>query len=412
MHCPYCRETNAPTTRFCTSCGAVLVEEAPGGGPSPRPAPLGTAQERAPDHLARHAPAGRAGAVGTRSCARGRARRRMVRRRHRRPDGLGGDRVSGGRPLHHGDGIGHHDAGLDDRASAGPGSRSVAGRPAPRRSASDRRAAPPRIDRHRIPRSEPRKAAARPAASAPTVQPAAPREAVIVAEARLPEPVPQAAAAAPAAKPDRWQSLRGELAGCRSLGLLQKAVCEQGARVLALPGALGPPRPLPRGSRRHAVALRPRCEPGGTLLLLLVLLPRSRPLAASALGILGRTTLALGRRLRVAPVRRRGGGPGPLARRRGLRLGRAAALRLDRWRRRGRRGLGQGRRAPAGLLAARQAASASPGADRLARADRRSVDPRGAPAVLPAAPWAGRPRSPADAHRCRLRAVARRPVAR
>ncbi|HEX4883634.1 MAG TPA: zinc ribbon domain-containing protein, partial [Casimicrobiaceae bacterium] len=32
MHCPTCREENAPTTRFCTSCGAVLVEEAPGGG--------------------------------------------------------------------------------------------------------------------------------------------------------------------------------------------------------------------------------------------------------------------------------------------------------------------------------------------------------------------------------------------
>src|SRR5688572_12076179 len=32
MHCPNCRRDNAATTRFCTSCGAVLVESTPGGG--------------------------------------------------------------------------------------------------------------------------------------------------------------------------------------------------------------------------------------------------------------------------------------------------------------------------------------------------------------------------------------------
>lgn len=32
MHCPHCRLENAATTRFCTSCGAVLVESTPDGG--------------------------------------------------------------------------------------------------------------------------------------------------------------------------------------------------------------------------------------------------------------------------------------------------------------------------------------------------------------------------------------------
>lgn len=32
MHCPNCRGDNASTTRFCTACGAVLVESLPGGG--------------------------------------------------------------------------------------------------------------------------------------------------------------------------------------------------------------------------------------------------------------------------------------------------------------------------------------------------------------------------------------------
>jgi hypothetical protein len=32
IHCPNCRLENASTTRFCTACGAVLVESLPGGG--------------------------------------------------------------------------------------------------------------------------------------------------------------------------------------------------------------------------------------------------------------------------------------------------------------------------------------------------------------------------------------------
>ena len=32
MHCPTCRLENASTTRFCTGCGAVLVESVRGGG--------------------------------------------------------------------------------------------------------------------------------------------------------------------------------------------------------------------------------------------------------------------------------------------------------------------------------------------------------------------------------------------
>ena len=32
MHCPHCRLENAASTRFCTSCGAVLVESTPDGG--------------------------------------------------------------------------------------------------------------------------------------------------------------------------------------------------------------------------------------------------------------------------------------------------------------------------------------------------------------------------------------------
>jgi hypothetical protein len=32
MHCPTCRHDNPATTRFCSACGAVLVESAPDGG--------------------------------------------------------------------------------------------------------------------------------------------------------------------------------------------------------------------------------------------------------------------------------------------------------------------------------------------------------------------------------------------
>jgi hypothetical protein len=45
---------------------------------------------------------------------------------------------------------------------------------------------------------------------------------------------PAAAAAAPPPAPverDRWQDLRTALAGCGSLGLLERATCEQGARI-------------------------------------------------------------------------------------------------------------------------------------------------------------------------------------
>ncbi len=238
MHCPYCRETNAPTTRFCTSCGAVLVEEAPGGGRRRVLRPWGLRKSApltiSPDMPLLAAPVPSAPVPAP-----------------------GGVRVD----VWFAAGI----AALMALAATvypvvGPSTtamesvtttRASMTAPAPARVREAWLAAPPLVEAHSIDAQRPpastgatshvatRKPAARPAASAPTVHPAAPREAMIVAEARVPEPVPQVAAAAPAAAPDRWQSLRGELAGCRSLGLLQKAVCEQGARVSHCQGLWG-----------------------------------------------------------------------------------------------------------------------------------------------------------------------------
>jgi hypothetical protein len=240
MHCPYCRETNAPTTRFCTSCGAVLVEEAPGGGRRRVLRPWGLRKSApltiSPDLPLLAAPLPSApvpspGGVRVDVWFAAGIAALMALAAAVYPVVAPPAATSAMEPV------------TTTRASMAV--------PAPARVREAWLAAPPLVeaqstDAQRLPATSatashvaPRKAAARPAVAVPTAQPAAPREAVMVAEARVPEPVLQVAAVAPATAPDRWQSLRSELAGCRSLGLLQKAVCEQGARVSHCPGLWG-----------------------------------------------------------------------------------------------------------------------------------------------------------------------------
>lgn len=241
MHCPYCRETNAPTTRFCTSCGAVLVEEAPGGGRRRVLRPWGLRKSApltiSPDMplLAAPVPAVPVPAPGG------------VRVDVWFAAGIAALMALAAvvYPV-----VGPH--ATPTAMESVTTTRASVAVPAPARVREAWLAAPPLVESAstgstRTPSpgvasgsaTAARRAAARSAAVVPATHPVAPRETMIVAEARIPEPAPLVTAPATASPPDRWQALRGELAGCRSLGLLQKAVCEQGARVSHCQGLWG-----------------------------------------------------------------------------------------------------------------------------------------------------------------------------
>lgn len=259
MHCPTCREENAPTTRFCTSCGAVLVEEAPGGGRRRVLRPWGmrgTApptvspdfpEDAAGARVRGEAPAARrtdfvlAGAVvalltvGT-----------LLYPTMRSEAGPTADAPRGTVP-----------------ADAGAANDAVVVLPAPTLMSEARLVAPPLVERQpamasaaTVARPKPAadiatraaaRAGARPAAAVPATLPARPVEnaapvpsesVAVVAAAPVvtaPPPVPP-----PVVRPpDRWQPLRDDLARCEPLGLWQKATCEQAARLAHCSGHWG-----------------------------------------------------------------------------------------------------------------------------------------------------------------------------
>jgi hypothetical protein len=235
MHCPNCRHDNAASTRFCTSCGAVLVESTPDGRRRRVLRPWG---------LLRSAPLTVSPAMPE-IVAAARADR-----------GMRGSRR------------------LDLRFAAGTAVVALAGTflypyaralDAPRiehvvpaepvvvTTTSSHAvqeavvAAPALVEPLRprsrtlvtvVPRESPRDAApnARAAPAAPPLPAVVAEPPPVVAQA----PVVVAQAAAPAPSRDRWQPLRDALSRCGARhGMFERATCEQGARLAHCDGAWG-----------------------------------------------------------------------------------------------------------------------------------------------------------------------------
>jgi hypothetical protein len=236
MHCPTCRTDNAPTTRFCTSCGAVLVEEAPGGGRRRvlRPWGLrGSAPPTISPDLGDLAPLPRlkasrawrtdlwlvSGVVAV--LALGTALHPWLSRTAASPTSRGEERVVAAptavsTPV---------SASVKETRLVAPAlverslddARKVAGKPVPA-------ALPP------LPESM-RSGGAR-AGAAVQVAFAAPARELVVGDGQSADP-PVAPVAEPAVAPapDHLQALRADLDSCRPLGVLDRAVCEQRARI-------------------------------------------------------------------------------------------------------------------------------------------------------------------------------------
>jgi hypothetical protein len=239
MHCPTCREDNAPTTRFCTSCGAVLVEEAPGGGRRRVLRPWGL-RDSAPLTISPDYPDLAVSTI-------------LAERRAWRMDlGLAGGvvaivvlaatlhpwlRRAEAEPTSR----------VDERVVAAAATVSV---PAPAIVYETRLAAPALVERAPASASSeaiaaktaasppatgaaPRPGGARALPAVPVNYAMTPREAIIGDGQGVDAPVAPAPATAPAptAEPDRWQVLRSELDRCQPLGVFERATCEQRARL-------------------------------------------------------------------------------------------------------------------------------------------------------------------------------------
>ncbi len=206
MHCPTCRHDNPATTRFCSACGAVLVESAPDGGRRRVLRPWGM-RRTAPPTISPDMPdLADAGIPDPRHAPRSRRPLRFLdRRRTRRRLGR---------------------SGLDQRHGAA----------GPRCAARRRRAGWRGVGELHV------------SATTPT----------IVQEARLKAPplvdvspaaslrtevTPRVVAPVEAAPPpvsDRWQPLRSALAQCGSVSAtIARAMCEQEARLAHCDGFWG-----------------------------------------------------------------------------------------------------------------------------------------------------------------------------
>jgi len=258
MHCPTCRHDNPPTTRFCSACGAVLVESAPDGrrrrvlrpwglrrsAPptiSPDMPDLGVPQTTAPtnplDVLARLDLGIVAGLVAVVVAA----------------TWLNGNVRSGS----------DSSPEMTSQAAAGAGSYVYLTTPPIVHEAHLK--APPLVDAAPPPRQAGASAARAPAMNPPptarTSSRAAPVAPVVASLAREPAAIepPRVANPPPAPvsvatattihAPDRWEQLRVSLAQCGSVGgTIAQAMCEQEARLARCDGFWGlvPSCPLQR----------------------------------------------------------------------------------------------------------------------------------------------------------------------
>ena len=260
MHCPHCRSDNAATTRFCTSCGAVLVEEAPGGGRRRVLRPWGLRKSApltiAPDFpdlvpvLDAPDPARAArtdiwlasGVIALVVAAF------ALYPATRAPAPASLETVAAARTVV----AAHAPAMLRESlvlspALVEPKLDSPQARPASAAPSATARATPVAT-----PSSAPapmmRAAANRGAGVVAVTYPLPPRDAII-GDGRSAEPPVRVAAVSPPVprSVDRWEPLRDALGHCTSLGMLDRAMCEQGARLTHCDGFWGHVALCPQG---------------------------------------------------------------------------------------------------------------------------------------------------------------------
>jgi hypothetical protein len=247
MHCPTCRHDNPATTRFCSACGAVLVESAPDGGRRRVLRPWGM-RRTAPPTISPDMPDLADAGIPTRGTRLDPAVRfdfwivgALV------VAVLAVAWIRGSpRP-------GHemlHDAGTPVAA----GSTAYVSATTPPIVQEARLKAPPLVDvpppATQPPPVTPRVAAAAPLparapgrgpVAIPVVVAAQPVETVVdVGRSEAPVPPVAPVQATPPPVSDRWQPLRGALAQCGAVnGAIGRAMCEQEARLAHCDGYWG-----------------------------------------------------------------------------------------------------------------------------------------------------------------------------
>lgn len=238
MHCPNCRADNAPSTRFCTSCGAVLVEEAPGGGRRRVLRPWGL-HDSAPLTISPDLPdlamspilaerrawrmdMGLAGAVVAIVVLIA-ALHPWLRRAEAEPTSRVDERV-----------VATHAASSAPTPAIVHETRLAASALAEHSPAT----AKPAAEAVKVPATTAVPAPSRPSgargvAAVPVTYAMPPRETITRDGQGMDAPDAPAPAAvkAPAAEPDRWQALRNDLDRCQPLGIFDRATCEQRARL-------------------------------------------------------------------------------------------------------------------------------------------------------------------------------------
>jgi len=248
MHCPHCRQDNAATTRFCTSCGAVLVESTSDGRRRRVLRPWG---------LARSAPATVSPGLSEIEAMRDGARPLSRRLDLRFAAGVAVIGLAGSFLYPYARGLDLAVEEVERVTPADPVEVTTTSSHAVRETVV---AAPPLVEPVHPPVKtlvtvSPRVAPPREApAPPPPVRVAQPAETTPVAVEPPPAPVVAVApvVATSPVKRDRWQPLRDALAVCGTKsGLWERATCEQGARIAHCESAWGETALCPLGRTEY-----------------------------------------------------------------------------------------------------------------------------------------------------------------